>query len=436
MASTLAVGSRRSTFPRAPLLLFFFGVMLNQTSIIFEINLSLADFFALILLLLALMTARLSLPLGPTIYFLALSILVIIMGGFVVPNVMDLDQSATTVLTDYIKLATSFCYFLLGFNIARAGQAKIVLRAFAFVAVIIGAVGALQTAIPALPRLDFMFYWEIRFSGFMSDPNYFAVIQLVAMAIIWHDPDISRKIRYPALIALAVSVLASGSKTGMLALLILLVWRGLPTIFVSKNRSRYVSPYRAVLIGLAVCAPVLLLMLMLDYSWRVSMAANLDQIPALSRLSPLLLDFEAGVEGDGSGRDDAWGNAVQIIGLFPLAGVGVGTYLEAAAAFSDEPVLAHNTFLQIAAEWGLVFSAIFMIWVIILLLRRPPMGANLSLWDSTRDALLVLLIGSAGISLQNSRMLWFIIGMLLAVHLVSRARHPVREQLMDQEVKQ
>lgn len=435
MASTSAVAQRHSTLQRAPLFLFFFGITLNQTSVIFNINLSIADLFALILLLLAALTARLLVPLGPTIYFLALSILVIIMGGFVVPNVMSLDQTYTDVLTDYIKLATSFGYFLLGFNIVRAGQARVVLRAFAFMAVVIGAVGALQTAVPALPRLEFMFYYEIRFTGLMSDPNYFAVIQLVAMAVLWHDKDITRKIRYPALIALAASVLASGSKTGMLALLIFLVWRGLPTVFASSNRSRYVSPYRAILIGLVVCLPVLLLIVLLDYSMRMSLAAGLDQVPALSRLTPLLLDFEAGVEGDGSGRDSAWFNAVQIIGLFPLLGVGVGTYLEVATQFTDVPVLAHNTYLQIAAEWGLIFTAIFLIWVVVLLLRRPPAGANLALWHSTRDALLVLLIGSAGISLQNSRLLWLVIGMLLAVHLVARIRQPDRQQPLHQEVQ-
>lgn len=436
MVSAAPVTQHHPALQRAPVLLFFLGITLNQTSVLFNINLSIADFFALLLLVLTLLTARLLVPLGPTIYFLALSILVLIMGGFVVPNFISLDQSYLDVLTDYIKLATSFAYFLLGFNIVRAGQARIVLRAFAFMAVVVGGIGALQTAIPVLPRFDFMFYYEIRFTGLMSDPNYFAVIQLVAMAVLWHDQDISRRIRYPALIALASSVLASGSKTGMLALLIFLVWRGLPTVFSFSNRSRYISPYRAVLIGLVVCAPVLLLIVLLDYSMRMSLATGLDQVPALSRLTPLLLDFEAGVEGDGSGRDSAWFNAIQIIGLFPLFGVGMGTYLEVATEFTDVPVLAHNTFLQIAAEWGLIFTAIFLVWVIVLFLRRPPVGASLALWHSTRDALLVLMIGSGGISLQNSRLLWFIIGMLLAVHVVSKTQESLQQRSFQQEVQQ
>jgi len=439
MASTVAVDQRRTTVAlrRAPLLLFLLGITLNQTSVIFGINLSSADVFAFLILMTMILTTRMYLPRGPSIYFLVLSIVVLTMGGLVVPNVLQIEQGSIEVLTDYLKLATSFGYFLLGVNIVRAGQSRIVLRAFALMAVIVGAIGAAQTIFPALPRIEFMYHWEIRFSGLMNDPNYFSLIQLVAMATLWHDHDIPRRFRYPALVILGLSVLASGSKTGLLTLLILLVWRTFLTTFSAPNRGRYVSPYRALLVGFVVCLPVLCIMILLDESMRMSVAASMDQVPALSRLSPLLVDFEAGIEGDGSGRDSAWGDALRIIGIFPFAGIGVGTYLGIAAQFSDEPVLAHNTFLQIAAEWGFVLTAIFLVWVVILLLKRPVPGAHMPLWHSTRDALLVLLIGSAGISLQNSRILWLIIGMLLAVHLFSRARQPaITQQPRPQEVQQ
>jgi len=360
---------------------------------------------------------------------------VITMGGFVVPHVLPIEQTYTAVLTDYTKLATSFGYFLLGVNIVRAGQARIVLRSFAFMAVLIGALGAVQTIVPTLPRFEFMCHSEIRFSGLMNDPNYFSLIQLIAVATLWHDADVARRIRDTALVILAASVLASGSKTGLLTLLILLVWRVFLTIFASPSQGRYVSPYRAVLVGVAICLPILVVVVMLDESIRMSMVAGLDRIPTLSRLTPLLLDFETGIAADGSGRDSAWSNAIPIIGLFPLVGIGVGTYLGVAAELSDEPVLAHNTYLQIAAEWGLVLTGIFLVWVGILLLRRPAPGADMSLLRSTRDAVLVLLIGSAGISLQNSRLLWLFIGMLLAVHLFSKVREPAQQQPHPQEVQ-
>lgn len=437
MASTLGVEHRHpAAFKRAPLLLFLLGITLNQTSVIFDINLSIADVFAFLILMMMILTARMAIPLGPIVYFLVLSILVITMGGFVVPHLLPIEHSLLGVLTDYTKLVTSFGYFLLGVNIVRAGQARIVMRSYIFMAVLIGIIGVVGTTLPSLPRLEFMFHWEIRFSGLMNDPNYFALIQLIAMAFLWHDPDIARRFRYPALMILAASVLASGSKTGLLTLLILLMWRGFHTVFSSPHQGRYVSPYRALLIGVAICLPVLVLIVMLDYSMRMSVAASLDEVPALSRLTPLLLDFETGIEADGSGRDSAWSDALPIIGLFPLAGVGVGTYLGIAAEFSDEPILAHNTYLQIAAEWGLVMTAIFLVWVGILLLRRPAPGTNMSMWHSTRDALLVMLIGSAGISLQNSRVLWLIVGMLLAVHLFSRARQPLQQHPLTQKVKQ
>lgn len=428
MVTTVAAGPRRLALQRAPLLLFLFGIALNQTSVIFGLNLSIADVFAVVILVLTAMTSRLFFPTGPTIYFFALSLLVLIMGGFITPNVIPIDQTYTDVLADYLKLATSFCYFLLGVNIVRAGQARNVLRAFALTAAFIGVLAVAQTAIPAVPTIEFMLYGEIRFRGLMNDPNYFSVIQLAALAVMWHDKEIARRLRYPALVFLAASVLTSGSKTGTLTLLIFMLWRVVLAIFTRQRSGQGFSGYR-ILLAVAVPAGLLgLILLLANRALRLSVAASLDQVPALSRLGPLLVDFGSGIELDGSARDDAWLNAIRILEIFPFTGIGAGTYEEVAMELTGSPVLAHNTFLQIAAEWGLIFAAIIGVWILVLLLRRPRPGTSLRLWATTRDALLVIMIGSLGISLQNSRLLWLIVGMLLAVHIFETVRRPVLNQ--------
>ena len=435
MATTVAAEPPRLAVQRAPLILFLFGIALNQTSVIFEINLSIADVFALILLVLTAMTSRLFFPTGPTIYFFALSVLVIIMGGFITPNVISIDQGVTDVLSDYLKLATSFCYFLLGVNIVRAGQARTVLRAFALMAALIGAIAVIYAVIPGFPRMEFMFYGEIRFRGLMNDPNYFAVISLAALAVLWHDNGLRRSLRYPGIVLLITAVLASGSKTGTMTMLIFLLWRVLAAIFTRRRSGQGFGAYRIMLAVIAPSVLLGLLLLMFNRGIRMSLAGILNQFPATSRLAPLVIDFESGIQMDGSGRDEAWLNSTEIIGRFPFTGIGVGTYEPVAEELTGSPVLAHNTFLQISAEWGLVATAVLLIWLIILILRRPGVGTDFTLWHTTRDALLVILIGSIGISLQNSRLLWLIVGMLLATHLFAMVQQPRSEQRFQHVVK-
>lgn len=417
MASFIALQSnrRRPAIRRAPLVLLCFGIALNHTSVIFGLNLSVADVLAVILLILTALTTRLYIPTGPTIFFIALSVLVILVGGFVTPNVLSIPLTTSDVLSDYLKLFTSFCYFLLGVNIARTHQAKVVLRAFSLTAAIIGLIAVLQTGIPGMPRFETMFYGEYRFRGFMNDPNYFAVIQLAALALLWHDKGIIRKIRYPALIVLSTSVLSSGSKTGAIAMLVFFVWRLLAGLLNQSQHRTAASRIASAGLGLPILCGIIILTA--DPAWRFELATRIEEIPSLSRLAPLLVDFQSGVASGGSSRDSAWNNALSLIELSPLTGIGVGTYLEASSVVTGTPVLAHNTFLQIAAEWGLVFAAIFFVGVLFLVVKRPRTHTDLAQWSSTRDAILVMLVGSIGVSLNNARLFWFVLGITLAVHI-------------------
>ena len=163
-----------------------------------------------------------------------------------------------------------------------------------------------------------------------------------------------------------------------------------------------------------------------DPEWRLELATTFENTPALDRLAPLLTDFESGVEGDGSTRDMAWGAAVAIIGLAPFVGVGVGTYLDVSIALTGYSDLAHNTFLQIAAEWGLLVAGVFIVTVIILMVKRPSSVDNIPLWLMNRDAVLVMLMGSMGVSLNNARQFWLILGILVATHIFASLTSGVR----------
>lgn len=392
-----------------------FGVALNHTSLLFGFNLSVADGAAAIILAIALITGRFYLPLTPTYFFLALSVLVLVVGGFVTPVLFPIELSAGQMLSDYLKLATSFCYFLLGINIARAGYAPILLRVFALTAAGIGAAAIILSILPPAFRPELLFYGEVRFRGFINDPNYFAVLQIAAMALLWDDEKVRDRVRVPALVILSISVLLSGSKTGAVVLMVYLMWRLVRTM--ASGATTPTSHIRFLWIMLLLMVAGLLVVLAADPEWRLELATAFEATPALDRLAPLLTDFETGIEGGGSTRDVAWGSAVAIIGAAPFIGVGIGTYLDVSQALTGYEELAHNTFLQIAAEWGLLVAGVFVVMVLILMIKRPSVLDNLPLWLINRDAVLVMLMGSMGVSLNNARQFWLILGILVATHL-------------------
>lgn len=411
-----ATESTRYVTPRPALLvLVVFGIALNHTSVLFGVNLSVADVLALIILLVAFVTGRFYLPLSGTLFFIALSVLVLCVGAFITPMVFPIEFSANQLLSDYLKLATSFCYFLLGVNIARAGHARIVLRAFALTAAGVGVVAIILSTLPQAFQPELLFYGNFRFRGFINDPNYFAVLQIAAIALLWDDKTVRPGLRFLALAVLSVSVLLSASKTGAVVLMIYFIWRLLRTIL-SGSRD-HATHTRFFWILLMLMALGVLTVIVADPVWRFEVAARFEAFPALDRLAPLLTDFEAGIEGSGSTRDVAWGTAITLIGLVPFLGVGVGTYLDVSTAVTGHDVLAHNTFLQIAAEWGLPFAGVFVAAVIFLMVKRPSSLGNIPLWLVNRDAVLVMLMGSMGVSLNNARQFWLILGMLLATHI-------------------
>lgn len=70
-------------------------------------------------------------------------------------------------------------------------------------------------------------------------------------------------------------------------------------------------------------------------------------------------------EGSNAGRIETWNKAIEIVADNPLMGVGIGNYALAvkANAFYREPIYAHNTYLDIAAETGVLNA---LIWVSLL----------------------------------------------------------------------
>lgn len=66
-------------------------------------------------------------------------------------------------------------------------------------------------------------------------------------------------------------------------------------------------------------------------------------------------------EGSNAGRIETWKKAIEVVADNPLVGVGIGNYALAIKADASyrEPIYAHNTYLDIAAETGILNALIW-----------------------------------------------------------------------------
>ncbi|TAK95552.1 hypothetical protein EPO05_03810 [Patescibacteria group bacterium] len=99
---------------------------------------------------------------------------------------------------------------------------------------------------------------------------------------------------------------------------------------------------------------------------KLSLAAFLILIGVALSFSPmatrLFSSFDT-AEGSNAERAQNWQQAIQIIQLHPILGVGLGNYSTAIVPGVDyrNPIYAHNTYLDLAAETGILSALLFVL---------------------------------------------------------------------------
>ena len=168
--------------------------------------------------------------------------------------------------------------------------------------------------------------------------------------------------------------------------------------------------------------------------------------------------------GGGSGREDLWTVAYRIWADHPVAGIGIGNFkivepryaldavdLERVDLVVDTPKVAHNTYLHVLTELGLVGAIALAIVIVAALLavrraiRAFARTGNFELEVLARGiaiATIGMLAAFAFISAQYEKQLWLLIGLAAATATVARRADElapdgaydlaVREQLVEQ----
>lgn len=91
-------------------------------------------------------------------------------------------------------------------------------------------------------------------------------------------------------------------------------------------------------------------------------------------------------EGSNAGRMEMWGKSLEIIENHPIIGVGIGNYSLEVNSLADyrNPIYAHNTYLDIAAETGILNGLVWISLIIfsILAFLKKSQEDNFFLWPA------------------------------------------------------
>jgi len=261
-----------------------------------------------------------------------------------------------------------------------------------------------------------------RFGGSIGDPNEFAALVLVALVLALTLAAVAR--RAPALRAMAL---------GSVVLCTL-------AVFQSLSRGALVALAAALIVGIIVAD-----------RWRWAVVA-VTVVVALSGLvyfttfaSPAARERITYSDG-GSGRTDIWTVGWRMVEAEPLHGIGAGNFQLSSVHYLlrpgsiirvdfivDTPKVAHNIYLQVLAELGVVGLALFLgiigfsLTCAVRAARRFEADGDLRMATVARGVL-VGLVGLLAayffVSEQYSKQLWLLLGLAPSLLAIARAGVP------------
>ena len=295
----------------------------------------------------------------------------------------------------------------------RMGDVRAVMGAFVFGSVISAGYG-LVSAAPSSAAGEVE-----RLAGTVGDPNLLAsvlvvsMILAVAVALTSTRSSLTRLAASVGAVLCLLGVIFTFSRGGLLCLAMALA----------------VAPFFARRKGAAIAGGLVIAIAVITY-----FAAFAPQ-DARNRLS---------AENGGSGRTDIWAVGWRVVEAHPVVGVGAGNfptasvhYVIAPGALADkknlinEPAVAHNMYLQVLAELGVVGLALF---VSILLTSIGTAIAAARRFKQMDDFQMAILSGAVVVSLASlfgayyflseeySKQLWLLLAFGPALLGIARAR--------------
>jgi putative inorganic carbon (HCO3(-)) transporter len=206
-------------------------------------------------------------------------------------------------------------------------------------------------------------------NGPYADENNFAALMVALIPFLWFLAfSVSNSvIRMVLLCATPLAwhvVFLTGSRGGLLGLIAAILWIGL------QYRNRWIAPAVGCLFLVA-------------FVWQAG--------DVMKERAGMIDDYRE--EQSAASRLEAWEASARMMANHPLTGVGPGAFVRAFPNYSDnQPRQAHNTYLQVGAEYGPLAGAALFFAVIaaIASLRSELNQLPTNPSDDTRDLLVRL----------------------------------------------
>lgn len=389
-------------------LVVILSFFLNQQKPMFGYNLSFSDFAAVILIMILLLKGKMIIPQKSLLFFIVLSVVSLSTAFFISPSKFNYAINLSNIMDNYIKLISSFLYFLLGYIFFKNSKIELVYKWYSIGAVIIGFFGIIIVFFNISAFRNEFFFEGSRYIGLMNDPNYFSVVQCTALPYFIRDKSIKKVYRIISCIVIFLAVAISGSKTGMIIFISYIVFTYARIILSGKSKKQLFKSFVFFLLSIILLPLILRL-------FNIVIDAIVSIHPVFDRVRVLFYDFSSAIFEGGSSRDNTWIGAIDLIKKSPILGVGIGSYLTVRDILHGGGGLSHNTYLQIIAEWGIPLALTFLIFIFYVVIKHIIVSNKIR--DKlksiiTRDILIILLLGSMSLSLNNARMFWFFLGAL------------------------
>ena len=314
----------------------------------------------------------------------------------------SLDPTAT--LSAFMTYAEMFGLLLLFWNLYdREVLVTAALQAYVLGAFI--AAGSIIVNYLAAPAARFPEHERISALGYKTDG--IALVVAVAAPAAWYlaagprageHPLSARALNYAYLPVAVVAVAMTGTRGATVASIptaLLIIW----SLWGASGGRRVAAVAAVALAGVALI--------------QFAPTGQLNRIATAGDLA------ESTPQGALGGRVEIWRDSAQVFIQHPIAGVGTDAHraaiaprLEQRSAYKKAEKEAHNTYVSVLVETGLVGFMLFA-FIIISLIRRVLQRTGWDRWYWSVQ-LAVLALGAMTLSLEDSKALWIMTSLAVA----------------------
>lgn len=386
----------------ANILLILLSFSIHQTMIIAGVNMSIFDIFLFIVIFRMYLIDKWAININHLLFLFIMLFVYLFNGCLIIPFLTGIDVDFINMFGEISKICLLFFCFQFGIYLDKQLKINSFIAYFSYSAVFITLFSLIITITGIEPFYSLLYQTIGRLNGFIIDPNYFAIMELSAIPyFINNNIGLYKKILCMLLLILGITL--SGSKTGFISLVIYFIYK-IVKFLLDKN----INFNKKIVFGVIIS---FIIIGFITYFDKLIYYLNL-YFPISSRVTNLLLDFKGSLNESGSSRIGAWISAIQLLFRFPILGVGKGNNTVLSKMYYSNSNVAHNTYIQILVDWGIPLTLIVLVYFIYKYEIVKRIDSDPS-FIYKKEILLIFLLGSFGISFDNSRMLWLIIGSIL-----------------------